>query len=193
LEGYRVELMWLVTVAALLLIVGSIWVLIGEVRQLGTRIEAILEVGSMAHSLDEETVATRLDSLLSAPASLDLQEDHTLGGFARNVANDLRIIKRRLYHLRSLALSMRTIEARLVAESTEDADEPGAEIDRGARLPVDRLASLRRLEQELPLSEELERERDWLIELVREQALEADEDDFENALGWYGVQDQRGT
>lgn len=135
-------------------------------------------------------IISRLDSLIKTQRELaqpaEAAEPVSSGNSAapdevlRRMGTDLRIIKRRTAYLPMMCQSLRVIEAYIEKRwemSSRDLD-PDLRL-----LAVYRLQSLREAGREMPLSEKGEREKQMLENLVREWRENADEDEFDKALG----------
>jgi hypothetical protein len=173
-----------VVVILLALLLVSLWYTTALIRSAAGRLETVLLQGSPPfHHLQPEQREEYLDRLLSTPLALDLQEEGTVGHALGQLLTDLRIVKRRLDYLRLSCVSVRRIEAYLehhLGITTNDLERGRAD---DIRLPHERLASLKNIEQESPLSPAKQALKADLTKFVAEWRRMVDEDEFDDALG----------
>ena len=159
----------LIIVAVLLaLITVLLWRLESAARGIVDRLDALIRASREPTQPAE--AAERTGPANSATA------DEVL----RGMGTDLRIIKRRMTYLPMMSQSLRVVEAYVEKRWKMNSSD----LDPDVRLlAVHRLQSLRETERQMPLSEKWQREKELLEKFVREWRRDADEDEFDKALG----------
>jgi hypothetical protein len=167
----------LIVISALLLLL--IFVVIQATWTIEKRLHTLTQLASSVRPVDPATTAHRVDAVAKSEWEMDWAEEGSLGAAARSVVSDLRIIKRRAAYLHLMCTDLRTIKAYIEQKWSVSCDyltsDPG--------LAHDRLEGLRHAERQMPLSDDLQHEKDMLEKFVRDWRASADKDEFDAALG----------